>query len=693
MALYGGSVKKKILLKGPLLTRSGYGEQTRFALRSLRSREDIFDIYIQPLRWGTTSWVVENSQEREWIDQAIERTIGYIKQGGRFDVSLQVTIPSEWEKLAPINIGYTAGIETTRVAHKWIEKGNMMDKIITISNHSKQSFQNSVYEAVNQQTNERHELRLNTDIDIVGYPVKTFEKLPHLDIDLEYDYNFLTVAQFGLRKNLPNTIRWFVEEFRNEEVGLLIKTNMSKNCLMDRKQVETNLKGLLSQFKDRKCKVYFIHGDMTDEEIHSLYVHPKVKSFLALPHGEGFGLPIFEAAYSGLPVVATGWSGQLDYLVDESGQDQFYNVAFDVQHVQEEAVWEDVVTKESMWAFAREQSAKLQMRLCYEQNESDSFCKYAEKLKDKFKKENLYEQFVAAMGFKSTKLDADLIFVSDLFSNQHLGGAELSLQTLLDCCPDNKSFERINSSNITKELVDNNKSSTWVFGNIAQLSDELIQYIVSSGIKYYFIEYDYKYCEYRNPVLYQFLEEETCDYNNTEKGKLIESFVNNSTKTFFMSENQMKTYLKDLNNVDSDKVCVLSSTFEDDFFNKIEKLNKINENIERTKWIVLGSRSWVKGAKESEKWCEDNNLDYEVVNNISHEEMLNKLSTAKGICFKPTGLDTCPRFVIEAKLLGCELELNENVQHLNESWFSTDNIEETISYLKERKQFFWNHVE
>ena len=42
-------MKKKILLKGPLLTRSGYGEQARFALRSLRSREDLFDIYMESL--------------------------------------------------------------------------------------------------------------------------------------------------------------------------------------------------------------------------------------------------------------------------------------------------------------------------------------------------------------------------------------------------------------------------------------------------------------------------------------------------------------------------------------------------------------------------------------------------------------------------------------------------------------------
>ena len=67
-------------------------------------------------------------------------------------MSLQVSIPNEWENLAPVNIGYTAGIETTRVAHEWIQKNNMMDRIITISNHSKKVFETSTYEAVNNQT-------------------------------------------------------------------------------------------------------------------------------------------------------------------------------------------------------------------------------------------------------------------------------------------------------------------------------------------------------------------------------------------------------------------------------------------------------------------------------------------------------------------------------------------------------------
>ena len=101
-------MKRRILLKGPLLTRSGYGEQARFALRSLRSREDLFDIFIQPLQWGKTSWASEMDEERVWIDQTIEKTIGYVQSGGQFDASLQVTIPNEFERLAPVNIGYPA---------------------------------------------------------------------------------------------------------------------------------------------------------------------------------------------------------------------------------------------------------------------------------------------------------------------------------------------------------------------------------------------------------------------------------------------------------------------------------------------------------------------------------------------------------------------------------------------------------
>ena len=222
----------------------------------------------------------------------------------------------------------------------------------------------------------------------------------------------MVVAQYGPRKNIQNTIKWFMEEFKEEEVGLVLKTNMMKNCHMDRVQLHHEMKMFIASFsKDHKCKVYLLHGDMTDEEIHSLYLHPKISAFLTLAHGEGFGLPIFEAAYSGLPVVATGWSGQLDFLIDSDKNEEFYNVAFDIQPIPKEVVWEGVVREGTMWAYPREQSAKEKMRQCYEENKDgvrEEFAGLAERLEREFTAEALYAQFIeATLGTQDTTLDIE----------------------------------------------------------------------------------------------------------------------------------------------------------------------------------------------------------------------------------------------------------------------------------------------
>ena len=98
--------QRTAFVRGPVLSQSGYGEQSRFALRALRSREDLFDVYIQPIPWGKTGWVWENTEFRQWMDERINETavLGQ-QQSLQPDMSLQITIPNEFQKMCPINIG------------------------------------------------------------------------------------------------------------------------------------------------------------------------------------------------------------------------------------------------------------------------------------------------------------------------------------------------------------------------------------------------------------------------------------------------------------------------------------------------------------------------------------------------------------------------------------------------------------
>ena len=417
-------MRKKVVVRAPVLTRSGYGEHGRFVIRSLRSREDdLFDIYVVPITWGQTGWICRDDEERSWMDEAIKKTVEYTSRGGQFDMSIQVTIPNEWEPMAPINIGVTAGIESTKVAPVWLEKAAIMDKIVVVSEHSKWGFENTVYHGQNRNTGQPMTLKCEVPIDVVHYPVKSFNNLSELDLGLDYEMNYLAVAQHGPRKNLENTIKWFVEENFDEEVGLVVKTFFRNNSLIDRYHAEDVLSNIMSQFPDRKCKVYLLHGDMSDKEMHSLYSHPQIKCLVSLTHGEGFGLPLFEAAYCGLPIIAPGWSGHCDFLYaphlgeekknknKKSKQPYFLEIEYDIQPVNKSAVWDGVLVEDSMWCYPKEGSFKMNLRRL--RKNYDKWKKKADLLQgwviENFEPNSQYDKFVSSISSTKESEDSSMV--------------------------------------------------------------------------------------------------------------------------------------------------------------------------------------------------------------------------------------------------------------------------------------------
>jgi len=96
----------------------------------------------------------------------------------------------------------------------------------------------------------------------------------------------------------------------------------------------------------------------------------------------------------------------------------------------------------------------------------------------------------------------------------------------------------------------------------------------------------------------------------------------------------------------------------------------------------------LKGANNAIDWCKSNSINFTLVKDIAYDAMLESMRKHQLLVYLPNAKDTCPRMVIEAKLLGCELIINENVQHKDESWFLGSN-EQILDYLASRPNAFW----
>jgi len=380
---------KTVLLRAPTLTQSGYGVHSRQIARWLLSRPDI-DVKFHVLPWGTTPWYVNPSSLDGLIGKIMHKTVD---GNFRADVSLQLQLPNEWNaSVARHNVGITAGVETDKCNPSWLSAINSMNHVIVPSKHVADCFKNTGNIAV--------PLSVIPESYIDEVNAESLPALPSFSTD----FNFLVFGQItgnnpnNDRKNTFYTIKWLCETFKdNKDVGIVIKTNSGRHTKIDRNLVKNLFNNLLAECRVGPYpKVHLLHGDMNDQEVAALYRHPQIKALVAATRGEGYGLPILEAAASGLPVIATGWSGHMDFL----NHGKFISLDYQLSEVHHTRIDGQIFLKGMKWANPLEEDFKRKI-LKFKNNPSipkEWALELAKKIKPLYSFDNIARQYDSVLG-------------------------------------------------------------------------------------------------------------------------------------------------------------------------------------------------------------------------------------------------------------------------------------------------------
>ena len=352
---------KKILFRAPVLSQSGYGVHSRQIFRWLLTRSDV-DVIVHAVQWGNTPWYIDKTAKDGFINEIMRCSK---PDSGPWDISFQVQLPNEWDpKVAKFNVGITAGVETDVCNPKWVDAVNAMDLVIVPSKFTK-----SVLEKTGKL---RDQGRFVVVIPESAPDAVVSNDAEPFGVEFTTKFNFLLVGQMtgngydNDRKNLFNTVKWFCSEFEgDEDVGLIIKTNSGRDTKIDRLATKSTLERLFSTVrKGTLPRIHFLHGSLTDYELAGLYKHPDVKALLSFTRGEGFGLPILEAAASDLPVIVTNWSGHTDFL----SKGKFVKIDYTLKKIHNSRVDGNIFMDGAKWAEVSEQAARSKMRKFKEQS-------------------------------------------------------------------------------------------------------------------------------------------------------------------------------------------------------------------------------------------------------------------------------------------------------------------------------------
>ncbi len=380
-----------------------------------------------------------------------------------------------------INILHSYGWEESKFPYEWVDDFNTYLQGITVMSRQVKK------------------ILIDSGVKI---PVRVsglgLDHIDRIDPDFSFElqskkFKILHISSCFPRKGIDILLNAFCETFTNQDdVSLIIKTfNNPHNDIENKLQK-------IKVSNSHTPEIIVINDDMTDEQIKGLIIQSDV--LVAPSRGEGFGFPIGEAMRLGIPVITTGWGGQLDFCTNENSWLIDYKFAFSKSHFN---------INQSYWA---EPSQKHLSELLYQIYSSDK--KLLTIKTDRAKKDTNFFTWDSVAENNINFVQKDCIrYKSNYFKlgllstwNSKCGIASYSKNMFYNINEELVIFTPYEEEN--SNIGSNKVVSAWHLDNENQNFQNLYKYIISEEITTLFIQFNYGWFCFKNlSNLIDFLEE------------------------------------------------------------------------------------------------------------------------------------------------------------------------------------------
>ncbi len=310
-----------------------------------------------------------------------------------------------------------------------------------------------------------------------------------LQLSTNKKFKFLHISSCFARKGADVLLKAYSQSFtKDDDVSLIIKTFPNPH-----NDIQEQINAIKNA-NPNAPEIVLINQDLEDGCIAWLY--QKCDAFVAPTRGEGFGLPMAEAMLFHLPVITTGFGGQVDFCKDDNSWLIDYSFQKAQTHLNVfNSYWiepdcEDLKRLLKNQITLTQDEKEVKTKKAYERISKEfTWDKYRERT-DKFVEELKNEAV-----FITEKIN--IAWVSSL--NTKCGIATYSEFILAELNQDK--FSVIKYANYSVEVIDGTKESDIIrcWGNrFDEDNSELMSAIVKNGTNHVFINFNFGFFSMKN---------------------------------------------------------------------------------------------------------------------------------------------------------------------------------------------------